>query len=105
MGIEQPIRQAGGLRRSGVPRRRDELAGKKRRAPTDTPQTFVHLADVLRPSVRYDKGRRFSVPQLLRGDLTVQTESCWPSVESPAILIDQNQACLSYLRLVPGYCI
>ena len=36
-------------------------------------------------------------------DLTLESESCSLSVESPAILIDQNQACPGHLGLVPGY--
>ena len=49
------------------------------------------------------KGVDVSVPQLLQGDLTVETESCSLNVESPPVFIDQNQACLSYLGLVSGY--
>ena len=40
-----------------------------------------------------------SVPSLLEGSPTLETQSCSLSVESPPILIDQNQACLNYLGL------
>jgi hypothetical protein len=45
------------------------------------------------------RGVDVSVPSLLEGDLIVQTQSCSLSVEAPPVLIDQNQACLSYLGL------
>jgi LmeA-like phospholipid-binding len=40
-----------------------------------------------------------SVPSLLEGNPIVETQSCSFSVEAPAVLINQNQACLSYLGL------
>jgi hypothetical protein len=49
------------------------------------------------------KGVQVSVPSLLEGTPTIETESCSFSAESPAIFIDQNQACLSYLGLGAGY--
>lgn len=62
----------------------------------------------LQGAILYDaradlEGVEVSVPQLIQGDLTVQTESCSLRVEAPPILIDQNPACLSYLGLAPGY--
>lgn len=44
-----------------------------------------------------------SVPQLIQGNISVTTSSCSLSVEAPPIFIDQNQACLEYLGLAPGY--
>ena len=44
-----------------------------------------------------------SVPQLVQGNISVTTSSCSLSVEAPPIFIDQNQACLEYLGLAPGY--
>ena len=49
------------------------------------------------------KGVKVSVPSLLEGNPTVETQSCSLSAQSPAIFIDQNQACLSYLGLGAGY--
>ena len=40
-----------------------------------------------------------SVPSLLSGSPTIETQGCSLSVESPPILINQNQACLNYLGL------
>ena len=40
-----------------------------------------------------------SVPELVSGNLAIETESCSLSVQSPPVLIDQNQACLDYLGL------
>ena len=45
------------------------------------------------------RGVEVSVPELVSGDLAIETESCSLSVESPPLLIDQNQACLDYLGL------
>ena len=49
------------------------------------------------------KGVKVSVPSLLEGNPTIETQSCSLSAESPAIFINQNQACLSYLGLGSGY--
>jgi len=49
------------------------------------------------------KGVKVSVPSLLGGNPTIETQSCSLSAESPAIIIDQNQACLGYLGLGTGY--
>jgi len=49
------------------------------------------------------QGVEVSVPQLVQGNISVTTSSCSLSVEAPPIFIDQNQACLEYLGLAPGY--
>jgi hypothetical protein len=49
------------------------------------------------------KGVNVSVPSLLGGSPTIETQSCSLSAEAPAFFIDQNQACLSYLGLGAGY--
>jgi hypothetical protein len=49
------------------------------------------------------KGVNVSVPSLLEGNPTIETQSCSLSVQSPAIFINQNQACLGYLGLGAGY--
>jgi hypothetical protein len=46
---------------------------------------------------------KVSVPSLLEGNPTIETQSCSLSAEAPAIFINQNQACLSYLGLGAGY--
>jgi len=45
------------------------------------------------------RGVKVSVPSLLEGNPTIETQSCSLSVEAPPIFIDQNQACLNYLGL------
>ena len=45
------------------------------------------------------KGVNVSVPSLLQGTPIIQTQSCSLSIEVPAVLIDQNEVCLSYLGL------
>jgi hypothetical protein len=45
------------------------------------------------------RGVNVSVPSLLEGNLIIETQSCSLSVEVPAVLINQNQACLRYLGL------
>jgi hypothetical protein len=45
------------------------------------------------------RGVNVSVPSLLEGYPIIETQSCSLSVEAPAVLINQNQACLSYLGL------
>lgn len=45
------------------------------------------------------RGVVVSVPQLVSGNLAIETKGCSLSVESPPISIDQNQACLDYLGL------
>jgi len=45
------------------------------------------------------RGVKVSVPSLLEGYPIIETQSCSVSVEAPAVLITQNQACLSYLGL------
>ena len=49
------------------------------------------------------KGVNVSVPSLLEGNPTIETQSCSLSAETPAISIDQNEACLGYLDLGAGY--
>jgi hypothetical protein len=45
------------------------------------------------------KGVNVSVPSLLEGNPTIETQGCSLSAEAPAVLINQNQVCLSYLGL------
>jgi LmeA-like phospholipid-binding len=47
------------------------------------------------------RGVNVSVPSLLEGNPVIEPQSCSLSVEAPAILINQDQACLSYLGLGP----
>jgi hypothetical protein len=49
------------------------------------------------------RGVNVSVPSLLGGSPTIETQSCSVSVEAPAIFINENQACLSYLGLGAVY--
>lgn len=49
------------------------------------------------------EGVDVSVPQLIQGNPTVETDSCSLNVASPPISITDNQACMSYLGLSPGY--
>jgi len=49
------------------------------------------------------KGVSVSVPSLVEGNPTIDSQSCSISAEAPAIYINQNQACLSYLGLGAGY--
>jgi hypothetical protein len=49
------------------------------------------------------RGVKVSVPSLIEGNPTVETQSCSLSAEAPAILIEQDQACLGYLGLGAGY--
>lgn len=44
---------------------------------------------------------RVSIPSLLEGAPSIETSSCSLSAETPALYIDQNQACLGYLGLGP----
>jgi hypothetical protein len=51
-------------------------------------------------NVRADlRGGNVSVPSLLEGDPRIETQRCSLSVEMPAVSIDHNQECLSYLGL------
>ena len=51
-------------------------------------------------NARFDlSGVQVSVPSLIEGYPRVQTQSCSLSVEAPAVLINQPQACLGYLGL------
>jgi len=45
------------------------------------------------------RGVKVSVPSLIEGYPMIETQSCSLSVEAPAVLINQNQVCLSYLGL------
>jgi hypothetical protein len=49
------------------------------------------------------RGVIVSVPSLIEGTPTIETQSCSLSVDAPPIFINQNQACLSYLGLGAGY--
>jgi hypothetical protein len=45
------------------------------------------------------RGVNVSVPSLLEGNPTIETQGCSLSAEAPALLINQTQVCLSYLGL------
>jgi hypothetical protein len=47
------------------------------------------------------RGVNVSVPSLLEGIPRIESTSCSLNVEAPVVLIDQNEACLSYLGLGP----
>jgi hypothetical protein len=47
------------------------------------------------------RGVNDSVQSLFEGDPGIESTSCSLSVEAPAVFINQNQACLSYLGLGP----
>ena len=49
------------------------------------------------------KGVKVSVPSLLGGDPSIETQSCSISAEAPAIFVNDKQACLGYLGLGGGY--
>jgi len=49
------------------------------------------------------KSVKVSVPSLLQGSPTIETQSCSIRAETPPIFITQNQACLGYLGLGVGY--
>jgi hypothetical protein len=64
----------------------------------------INLQGVALYNARADlRGVNVSVPSLLEGSPSIETESCSLIVEVPALLIDQNQACLGYLGLGPVY--
>ena len=51
-------------------------------------------------NARFDlSGVEVSVPSLIEGYPRIQTQTCSLSVEAPAVLINQPQACLGYLGL------
>ena len=47
------------------------------------------------------RGVSVSLPSLLEGSPRIETRSCSLGATAPAVQIDQNQACLSYLGLGP----
>jgi LmeA-like phospholipid-binding len=49
------------------------------------------------------KGVKVSVPSLLEGNPTIETQSCSLRAGTPPIFITENQACLGYLGLGVGY--
>ena len=49
------------------------------------------------------KDVKVSVPSLLEGNPTIETQSCSIRAATPPIFITQNQACLGYLGLRGGY--
>jgi LmeA-like phospholipid-binding len=60
----------------------------------------ISLQGVALYNVRTElRGVRVSVPSLLEGNPSIETQSCSLSAEAPAVSINQNQACLSYLGL------
>jgi hypothetical protein len=64
----------------------------------------ISLQGVALYNVRTDlRGVKVSVRSLLEGNPSIETQSCSLSAEAPAVLINQNQACLSYLGLGAVY--
>jgi hypothetical protein len=60
----------------------------------------ISLQGVALYNVRTDlRGVKVSVPSLLEGNPSIETQSCSLSVEAPAVLINQNEVCLTYLGL------
>ena len=49
------------------------------------------------------KSVKVSVPSLLEGTPTIETQSCSIKAQTPPIFVTQNQACLGYLGLGAGY--
>jgi hypothetical protein len=49
------------------------------------------------------KDVKVSVPSLLEGNPTIETQSCSIRAQTPPIFVTQNQACLGYLGLGAGY--
>jgi hypothetical protein len=49
------------------------------------------------------KDVKVSVPSLLEGNPTIETQNCSIRAETPPIFITQNQACLGYMGLGAGY--
>ena len=49
------------------------------------------------------KGVNVPVSNLIAGNPIIETQSCSVSVDTPPVLINQNQACLSYLGLGAVY--
>jgi hypothetical protein len=45
------------------------------------------------------RGVKVLLPSLLEGYPRIETQSCSLSIEAPAVLVNQTQACLSYLGL------
>ncbi len=63
----------------------------------------ISLQGVALYSFRADlRGVNVSVPSLLEGNPRIETQSCSLRAEAPPLLINQNQACLSYLSLGLG---
>jgi LmeA-like phospholipid-binding len=74
------------------------LLGRIDRIQTSMDQ--ASLQGVAIYNARFDlSGVQVSVPSLIEGYPRVQTQRCSLSVEAPAVLITQPQACLSYLGL------
>jgi hypothetical protein len=60
----------------------------------------ISLQGVALYNARADlRGVNVSVSSLLEGNPIIETQSCSLSVEAPTVLINQNEACLSYLGL------
>jgi len=49
------------------------------------------------------KDVKVSVPSLLEGNPTIETQNCSIRAETPPIFITQNQVCLGYMGLGAGY--
>ncbi len=74
------------------------LLGRIDRIQVTTDQ--ISLRGVALYDARVDlKGVNVSVPSLLEGNPTIETQGCSLSAEAPALLINQTQVCLSYLGL------
>jgi len=74
------------------------LLGRIDRIQVSMPQGSLQGVAIY--NAKFDlSGVQVSVPSLIQGYPRIQTQSCSLSVEAPAVLINQPQACLSYLGL------
>ena len=74
------------------------LLGRIDRIEVTTDQ--ISLQGVPLYNARVDlKGVNVSVPSLLQGNPSIETQGCSLSTEAPALLINQTQVCLRYLGL------
>ena len=74
------------------------LLGRIDRIQVSMPQGSLQGVAIY--NAKFDlSGVQVSVPSLIQGYPRIQSQSCSLSVEAPAVLINQPQACLSYLGL------
>ena len=74
------------------------LLGRIDRVQVNTDQ--MSLQGVAFYDARVDlRGVKVSVSSFIEGNPRIETQSCSLSAEAPAVYIDQNQTCLSYVGL------